>query len=249
MRVRPTAVVTASGGMMGASIAVALAGAGYDLVLNDRRDGTLPPVEERVRELGADATSVLTDVSTREGAHAVVGAALERWGTVDVLVNVAGGLKGPLHNPILEITDEQWARTFAVNVDSAFRCMQAALPTMIERRRGKIVNIASTNWAGSAMHAHYAASKAALVSLTRSVANQVGVHDVNVNVIAPGGTQTSAADLPGFPTAEQWKTANPLGRPNLPDDIAEAVLFLVSDAARNITGQILNVAGGLNPSL
>ncbi|MET0896086.1 MAG: SDR family NAD(P)-dependent oxidoreductase, partial [Acidimicrobiia bacterium] len=91
-------MVTASGGMMGASIAVALAGAGYDLVLNDRRDGTLPPVEERVRELGAAATSVLTDVSTREGAHAVVGAALERWGTVDVLVNVAGGLKGPLHN-------------------------------------------------------------------------------------------------------------------------------------------------------
>src|SRR5262249_54032078 len=101
---RPAAVVTASGGMMGAAIATALAAQGYDLVLNDRRQGTLEPVAEQVRAEGVETASVLADVSTRDGARAVIHTALERWHAVDVLVNVAGGLKGPLENPILEIT-------------------------------------------------------------------------------------------------------------------------------------------------
>lgn len=234
---------------MGSAIALALAGSGCDLALNDRRADSLADTEAAARAVGADVVSVFADVSTREGAHELVDTAITRWGRVDVLVNVAGGIKGPIHNPVWEITDDQWARTFAVNVDSAFRCIQEVLPSMMERRYGKIITIASSSWAGSPIHAHYAASKAALISFTRSVATQVGPYDVNVNVVAPGGTQTLAADLPGFPTSDQWKSINPLGRPNLPHDIAAAVTFLVSSEARNISGQVLSVAGGLNPSL
>jgi NAD(P)-dependent dehydrogenase (short-subunit alcohol dehydrogenase family) len=127
--------------------------------------------------------------------------------------------------------------------------MRGAAKAMMAQRSGKIVNIGSTSWAGTPLHAHYAAAKAGLVALTRSAAEQLGPYNVNVNAVAPGGTMTLAADLPGFPTADQWRTRNPLGRPNTPEDVAHTVAFLLSEQARNISGQLVTVAGGLNPSL
>jgi NAD(P)-dependent dehydrogenase (short-subunit alcohol dehydrogenase family) len=244
----PVAVVTAAGGLMGAAITRALAASGHQLVINDRRDC----LDERLADLelfGVKVVSVVGDVAHPAGAAATIGAAVEQLGRVDVLVNVAGGIKGPIENPLWEITPEQWSRTLAVNLDSAFFCMQHAARAMMTRHSGNIVNIASTSWAGSPLHAHYAAAKAGLVSLTRSAAQQLGSYGINVNVIAPGGTVTRAADLPGFPTAQDWLARNPLGRPNDAEDIAGAVAFLSSAAARNISGQVLTVAGGLNPSL
>jgi NAD(P)-dependent dehydrogenase (short-subunit alcohol dehydrogenase family) len=242
------AVVTAAGGMMGTAIARSLASTGHLLVLNDRRDCLADPARELLG-LGTDVVEVVADVSEPAGAAKVVSAALERWGQVDVLVNVAGGVKGPVDNSLWDITADQWSRTVANNLDSAFFCMQQAARAMMARRTGKIVNIASTSWAGSPLHAHYSAAKAGLVSLTRSAAQQLGPYNINVNVIAPGGTMTRAADLPGFPSEESWTTRNPLGRPNQASDIADAVAFLISDASRNISGQVLTVAGGLNPAL
>jgi len=128
-----------------------------------------------------------------------------------------------------------------------FHCTQLAVPGMIERRAGRIVNIASTSWAGDALHPHYAAAKAAVVAFTRSCAVQLAPFGVNVNAVAPGPTLTGVAHRAGFGHRD-W-SGIPLGRPNEPDDVADAVLFLLSDAARNISGQLLTVAGGLNPSL
>ncbi|MFE9327611.1 SDR family NAD(P)-dependent oxidoreductase [Nocardia sp. NPDC052278] len=245
----PVAVVTAAGGMMGTAIVERLAAAGYRLVVNDRRDSGVEAAQASAREAGAEAVAVAADVSARTEAAAVINAAAERFGRMDVLVNVAGGIKGPVDNPFLSITVDQWHRTMQANRDSAFHCMQLAIPVLTESGGGRIVNIGSTSWAGSPLHAHYAAAKAGLVALTRSVAAQVGPSGITVNIVAPGGTVTHAADLPGFPTAEQWRTRNPLGRPNEPGDIADAVMFLVGTGARNISGEILTVAGGLNPSL
>ncbi|GHF36689.1 NAD(P)-dependent dehydrogenase (short-subunit alcohol dehydrogenase family) [Amycolatopsis bartoniae] len=249
MDARPCVVITGAGGLMGSAVAATLAAEGYDLVLNDRREGSLLPVAKDAREAGARVATVTADISTVEGAQALTAAAHEQWAAVAGLVHVAGGIKGPVKNPVWSITPAEWARTMAVNADSIFHCVQAVLPDMMARRRGRIVAIGSTSWAGSPDHAHYAAAKAALVSFIRSVATQVGPYDVTANVIAPGGTVTFAADLPGFPTAAEWATRNPLGRPNSPEDIAGAVRFLLGPDARNISGQVLTVAGGLNPCL
>ncbi|MGC9537430.1 SDR family NAD(P)-dependent oxidoreductase [Streptomyces sp. UG1] len=212
---RPVAVVTAAGGMMGTAISTLLATSGHRLVLNDRRD-CLDALAAQLRGRGSEVETVVADVADTEGAEATVRAALLRWGRVDVLVNVAGGIKGPVDNPLWDITAEQWSRTVSVNLDSAFFCTQQAAKAMMAHGSGRIVNVASTSWAGSPLHAHYAAAKAGLVSLTRSAAQQLG---------------------------------NPLGRPNEPEDIAEAVAFLLGNGARNISGQLLTVAGGLNPAL
>jgi NAD(P)-dependent dehydrogenase (short-subunit alcohol dehydrogenase family) len=249
MRTEPRiAVVTAAGGLMGGAITRALGESGHHLLLNDLR-ACLDKPADGFRNHGVEVVTVVADVSTTDGAQEVIDTAVKQWGRIDVLVNVAGGIKGPINNPLWEITAEQWSRTIAINLDSAFFCTQHAARVMMNNGGGRIVNIASTSWAGSPLHAHYAAAKAGLVSLSRSAAQQLGPYDINVNVIAPGGTMTLAAERPEFPSEESWRTRNPLGRPNQAEDIAEAVTFLTSPAARNISGQVLTVAGGLNPSL
>jgi len=242
------AIVTGSGGRMGGTIAVMLAEEGADMVLNDRLPGKVEEYEEKIKALGRDVVSVVDNVTRREGAKAVVDAGLERWGRIDVLMNVVGGIKGPMVSPIWETQEEEWEITVGINLRANYHCTQLVAPGMMERKFGKIVNIASTDWAGQADHAHYAAAKAGVVAFTRSVAQQLAPYNINVNAIAPGGTLTGELQIESM-TPDKWKDMNPLGRPNQPEDIGHAALFLCSERARNITGQLLTVAGGLNPSL
>jgi NAD(P)-dependent dehydrogenase (short-subunit alcohol dehydrogenase family) len=246
------AIVTASGGQMGGAIAKALVAQETGVVVNDRIAERTNAIEKELHRLGADVSAVTADVSTREGAKELADAALGRWGRIDVLVNVAGGIKGPILNPIWSISDEQWYVTLNTNLTSAFMTITAVLPTMMNQQSGCIVNTGSTSWAGSPAHSHYAAAKAGLVSLTRSVASQVGPYGIRANVVAPGGTLTLARERPDGhlldPNTEHVKHI-PLRRLNEPEDVANAVMFLVSDAARNISGQVLTIAGGLNPAL
>jgi NAD(P)-dependent dehydrogenase (short-subunit alcohol dehydrogenase family) len=240
---------------MGGAIALRLAEEGADIVLNDRIPGRTDEYEAKVRALGRDVVSVVASVTRREGAKQVVEAALARWGYADILVNVVGGIKGPVHNPLTDITDEQWEAAMGVNLLGTFYCTQLVVPSMIARRSGKILNIASTSWAGDTSgsaevtHVHYTVAKAGIVAFTRSVATQLGPYNINVNAVAPGGTRTLPDERMPQRASEDRTADNPLGRMNEPEDIANAVLFLVSEEARNISGQLLTVAGGLNPSL
>ncbi len=249
------AVVTASGGAMGGAIALRLAQEGADVVLNDRLEERTHTFEDDVRATGRDVLAVTANVTRQEGAAQVIGAAEERWGRIDILVNVVGGIKGPVVNPLLETTEDQWDYAMILNLRGTFLCTQLVAAGMMERRYGKILNIASVAWAGEAMHAHYAAAKAGVVAFTRSTATQLGPYNINVNAIAPGGTSRNIAiDMgtqPGEPPkiASSVSSSGPLGRTNLPEDIANAALFLVSEESRNISGQLLTVAGGSNPSL
>jgi NAD(P)-dependent dehydrogenase (short-subunit alcohol dehydrogenase family) len=246
------ALVTASGGMMGAAIARLLAERGYRLVVNDRNEERTKAIGDEVKASGAEVIAVQADVTLRDDVDMLIGAAVDQWGCIDVLVNVAGGIKGPIMNPIWEITDEQWSVTLATNLTSAFLTVSAALPSMMARRRGSIVNIASTSWAGSPAHSHYAAAKAGLVSFTRSIATQLGPYGVRANVVAPGGTKTRAAlrsDGGQLSDDSEHVSSIPLGRLNEPEDVANAVAFLASEEARNISGQVLTVAGGVNPAI
>jgi NAD(P)-dependent dehydrogenase (short-subunit alcohol dehydrogenase family) len=252
------AVVTGSGGAMGAAIALRLAAEGADIALNDRLPDLTTQTEKAIRDMGGDVVSVVANVTRREGAERLVTTALDRWGWVDILVNVVGGVRPPVVNPIWTISEEDWEFAMGLNLRGTFHCTQLACPGMMERHYGKIVNIASNSWAGEAIHAHYAAAKAAVVALTRSVATQLGPYNINVNAVAPGATQRSPhiaaqieTPLKGEPAPVPTSVAmtGPLGRINEPIDIANAVLFLASDESRNISGQLITVAGGNNPSL
>jgi len=248
------AVVTGSGGAMGGAIALRLAEEGADVALNDRLADRTEVHRDAVAAYGVDVVAVTASVTRREGAAALIDAATDRWGRVDILVNVVGGIKGPVVNPLLDITDEQWDVTMNLTLRGTLNCTQLVVPGMKERRYGKIVNIASVCWAGEAMHAHYAAAKAGVVAFTRSTATQLGPFNINVNAVAPGGTRRSidvdlGTDSEAAALAPSVSATGPLARMNEPVDIANAVLFLVSEESRNISGQVLTVAGGANPSL
>jgi 3-oxoacyl-[acyl-carrier protein] reductase len=246
------AVVTGSGGGMGGAIALRLAQEGADLALNDRREGTTDAWQEKIAALGGDVFAVTTNVTRRSGAEELLNAALDRWGRIDVLVNVVGGVRGPVVNPVWEITEEDFEFAWGVNMRATFHCTQLVLPGMMERSAGKIVNIASNSWAGEPMHAHYSAAKAAVVSFTRACAIQLGPYNINVNAVAPGATLTHGQRPEGTagPTFETcYETGGTLKRFNQPEDIANAVLYLSSEEARNVSGHLLTVASGANPRL
>ena len=240
------AVVTGSGaGGIGAASALRLAGAGANIVLNDRIEGTTESVERDIKGLGVDVVSVVANVLRPEGAGAVIDAAVERWGRLDILVNVVGGMKfGDIR--IWDMPEDAWDFTLNLNLKSTFLCTKAALTPMMEQRDGRIVNFSSTAAVGSPEHAHYATAKAGIVAFTRSCAAQLAPYNVTVNAISPGPTLTESVLKAGFLRADSdWSKQVPLARPNEPDDIAQAVLFLAGDAGRNITGLNLAVAGGL----
>jgi len=246
-------VVTASGGGMGGGIAERLAAEGADIALNDRLEGTTEAREAVIRGMGRDAFSVIANVTRRDGAARLVDAALERWGRIDALVNVVGGMRPPPQIPVWEISEDDFELAMGLNMRATFHCTQLVLPGMMERRAGKIVNIASNSWAGDPAHAHYAAAKAAVVAFTRSCAIQLGPYNINVNAVAPGATITNEgvrAQLTGAPSMQDgYEVGGTLARVNEPEDIANAVLFLVSEESRNITGHLVPVAAGANPRL
>lgn len=233
---------------MGRAIALRLGRHGPVLV-SDRHQRRVEETAALLEGAGIECGVVVADVTDRESVRGLVGEVERRWGALHVLVNTVGGVKGPINNPFLDIEDDQWDVTLAVNLTSAFLCMQEAARVMVRHGAGAIVNIGSTSWGGAPERAHYAAAKAGLVALTRAAATQLGPHGVRVNLVAPGATETSVADRGAFASVADWFDYNPLGRPNLPGDIADAVAFLVSEESRNVSGQVLTVAGGLNPSL
>jgi NAD(P)-dependent dehydrogenase (short-subunit alcohol dehydrogenase family) len=250
------AVVTGAGGGMGGEIALRLAQEGASLVMNDRAEDRLEAEAERVAELTRDVVTVRGNVTRRPDAERLFDAALERWGRVDILVNVVGGIKGPVINPIWDTSEEEWEITIGINLRSTFHCTQLAAIDMMKRRAGKIVNISSASWAGEPAHAHYAAAKAGVFAFTRSVAAQLGGYNINVNAIAPGPTKRSVevsagSESSAVPAATGTVLAHigTLGRTNQPSDIADTALFLVSEESRNISGQLITVASGFNPHL
>ncbi len=246
------AVVTASGGGMGGNIALRLAEEGADVALNDRRPGSTDPWMERISQLGRDVFAMTTNVTRREGAERLIGAALDRWGQVDILVNCVGGIRGAVKIPVWEITEDDFEFAWGINMRATFHCTQLVLPGMMARRSGKIVNIASLSWAGDPWHAHYAAAKAAVVAFTRACAIQLGPYGINVNAVAPGGTRTNASNSSprsGPLFDDGFERGGTLGRPNEAVDVANAVLYLASEESRQVSGHLLAIGAGANPRL
>jgi len=246
-----TALVSGAGGPMGATIASRLAAEGADLVLTDisanRLKGT---VERMAKEFPATAVvaqraSVLVPAEVDE----LLAAATARFQAIDILVNVVGGIRSAeLAVPILTMSEERWNETFEINLKGIFHLVRRIGQGMLARRYGRIVNISSVTYAGDAFQPEYGAAKAAVASLTRSLALELAP-DITVNCIAPGLIATSVLDRIDKDMVQHYLERTPLRRLGKPEDIAAAVAFLTSDDAAFITGAILPVTGGIWPAL
>jgi len=250
MRVQDkVAIITAAGGPMGGTIAHRLAEGGARVVINDRIVGRLQAWEETLTGSRFDVLAVPGNPTKRTDAEELVRRTIERFGRVDILVNVIGGLRGTLDQPLLEQTEEQWEFAMGLNLRANFHLTQLCAPDMIARRFGKIVNIASVDMGGAVGRTPYAAAKAAVAGFTKSLAAELGPHNINVNAIAPGLIRTGVMQMQTEAGVREWTERSLLKRIGEPLDVANAVLFLVSEEARHITAQILYVSGGITPGI
>ncbi len=238
------AIVTGASGGIGRAIAAALATEGAAVAVHyaENREAAEALVGA-ISEGGGRAASVQADLSAREGAQRVVAAALQAFGRIDILVNNAGILRDTL---VLRMREEDWEAVINTNLNSAFYCIKAVLREFVRQRSGRIINITSVvAETGNAGQANYVAAKAGMVGLTKAVAREVASRGITVNAVAPGFVETR---MTGRLSPEQVKMhleQVPLGRAGKPEEIAAAVVFLASDDASYITGQVLNVDGGL----
>lgn len=246
-----TALVTGAAHGIGKSIAVRLAAEGCAVGLLDFDLEAAEATAAAMRETGAKVFAARADVAVKAEVVAGVAELVEKLGPIDILVNNAGLCKV---GPMLETSDEDWDRTFAINVNGTFHVTRAVAPAMVARGAGAIINIAS--WMGkSGVEAYgaYCASKFAVVSMTQSLSNEIAPKGVRVNAVAPGmiidtkmRDETEALRREqGLPDAHARAQAIPIRRPGYPADISNAVAFLASDQASYITGECINVTGGL----
>ncbi len=232
------AVVTGASRGIGRAICLALTQRGSRVISNDIIDyigkkGEISEKEDFYR----------FDVSRTQETEEAFGKILEKYGKVDFLINNAGITKDSL---LVRMREEDWDRVIEVNLKGTFNCTRAVLRSMMKNRYGKIVNICSVvGLTGNPGQASYAASKAGIVGFTKTMAREVASRNINVNAVAPGFIETEMTRKLTTAVREQLKRQIPQGRFGRPEDVAEAVCFLVSEAARYITGQVIQVNGGI----
>ncbi len=239
------AIVTGAGRGIGRAIALQLAKQGAHVLVSDIDPESACSVAREIQALGRRSMAVRTDVSDEPQVQMMVRQCVEGFGKIDILVNNAGIVST---GSLTEISAEAWDRTMQVNLKSVFLCCKAVFPLMMAQRSGKIVNIASVagkRGGGLLGNSCYAASKGGVIAFTKGIAREGGPYNINVNAITPGLTETVMTSVLSDQQRESIVRAIPLGRAGKPEDIAAAVCFLASDSAAFITGEIMDVDGGL----
>jgi len=238
------AIVTGGSRGIGRAIAQKLAAEGCRVVVNYQSNSqAAASVVRAIDDAGGEALAVQADISQAEGAKALIAAAVEAYGTVDILVNNAGIARDAL---LMRMSEEDWDAVLDTNLKGAFHCIKAVQRIMLRRRSGRIIQISSISGIrGNAGQANYAAAKAGLIGLTKSVARELASRNITVNAIAPGFVDTEMTRALSPELVQQATAQIPLGRLGSPEDIAAAVAFLASPEASYITGQVLGVDGGL----
>ena len=237
------ALVTGAAQGIGKAVALLLARNGADIVVSDINLEKAEETAKEVQTLGRKALAIKVDVAAIGDVERMVEAILARFGKVDILVNNAGIARDKL---ILRMTEEDWDAVLNINLKGTFNCTKAVVRHMSKQKGGKIINIASVvGEMGNAGQANYAASKAGVIGFTKTIAREFAQRGINVNAIAPGYIETPMTDALPDKVKEELRRLIPLDRLGKPEDVAEAVLFLVSESGNYITGQVLNVNGGI----
>ncbi len=237
------ALVTGAAQGIGKAIALLLAEEGADVVISDLNLDLASAVASEVKSLGRRSLAIEGNVADSQSVEAMISEVVEQFGGIDILVNNAGITKDAL---ILRMKDDDWDKVMAVNLKGTFNCMRAALKPMAKQRAGKIVNIASiVGLMGNAGQVNYAASKAGVIGMTKTVAREFAARGLNVNAVAPGFIETAMTDAIPEKAKNELISNIPMKKLGSADDVAKAVLFLVSDDSAYITGQVISVNGGM----
>lgn len=237
------AIVTGAGGGIGAQIATTLAEAGAHIVVNDVVETAAAEVAAQVGEHGVEGIVSTANITDGEQVQAMIGEIMERFGRIDILVNNAGITRDGL---LVRMDEEQWDLVLDVNLKGAFLCTKGVARPMMKARYGRIINMASVSGVGgNAGQANYSASKGGLISLTKTTAQELAGRNVTCNALAPGFIETAMTEELPEEQRNAWLERIPLARPGTAEDVAAAVLFLAGPGASYITGQVINIDGGL----
>jgi len=237
------AIVTGGAQGIGRAIGVLLAKNGADIVIADINGEQARTTAQEIESLGQKALAVQVNVSSFVEAENLGKSTVDTFGRIDILVNNAGITRDGF---FVRMKEDEWDEVLAVNLKSVFNCSKAIIRYMTKQRAGSIINIASVvGQMGNIGQANYAASKAGVIGLSKTMAREFAPRGIKVNAVAPGFIDTDMTS--GLPekAKEAFLTNIPMGRMGSPEDVAEAVLFLATDASRYITGQVINVNGGL----
>ena len=240
-----TALITGAARGIGKSLALRFAAEGADIAFTDLvLDDNCKQTEEEIKALGVKCVAYASNAADFVQTEEVVKKVHEDFGKIDILVNNAGITKDGL---MMRMSEGQWDAVINVNLKSAFNFIHAVLPIMMRQKSGSIINMASVVGVhGNAGQSNYAASKAGLIALAKSIAQEVGSRGIRANAIAPGFIETAmTAALPDS-VREEWAKKIPLRRAGKPEDIAEVAVFLASDMSAYVTGQVIQVDGGMN---
>ena len=240
-----TALITGAARGIGKAIALRFASEGADIAFTDLAiDDNGRATEEEIRALGVRVKGYASNAANFDEAHKTVEEVVKDFGGLDILVNNAGITKDGL---MLRMSEAQWDAVIAVNLKSAFNFVHACVPVMMRRRGGSIINMASVVGVhGNAGQANYAASKAGMIALAKSVAQEMGPKGIRANAIAPGFIETAMTEALPDSVREEWKKKIPLRRGGTPDDVADVAVFLASNLSSYVSGQVIQVDGGMN---
>jgi 3-oxoacyl-[acyl-carrier protein] reductase len=237
------ALITGAAQGIGKSVALLLAQNGADIVVSDINLEKAEETAKEIESMGSKAIAIKVDVANLKDVEQMVESILEKFGKIDILVNNAGITRDKL---ILRMTEEDWDAVLNVNLKGTFNCTKTVVRHMAKQRSGKIVSIASVvGEMGNAGQVNYSASKAGVIGLTKTIAREFAQRRINVNAIAPGYIETPMTEVLPEKVKEELKRLIPMERLGKPEDVAEAVLFLVSEESNYITGHVLNVNGGI----
>ncbi|TQQ84425.1 SDR family oxidoreductase [Peptacetobacter hominis] len=238
-----TAIITGASRGIGKCTAELFARNGYNVIINyNSSEKEAKELENKLLSEGLNVSAYKADVSKSYEVDKMINYCIEKYGKIDVLVNNAGISQDKLFT---DITDEEWEKMMSVNVTGVFNCTRATLKHMIWEKSGKIINISSM-WGvvGGSCEVHYSTSKAAVIGMTKALAKEVGPSNITVNAIAPGVILTDMSLYYGDEVLEELRQETPLMKNGQPEDIANMALYLASDKADFITGQVFNINGG-----